>query len=112
MTPMPNSSRLEVVLVHYPFTDLTATKVRPAVVVHAPHASVDHLIVPLTSQTTSLAAGEFILTDWKAAGLHIPTAVKRGVFTIHPRLVVKRVGQLCARDGQLLDQALRGWLGL
>jgi mRNA interferase MazF len=101
-----------VILVHYPFTDLSATKVRPAVVVHAPHAYADHFVVPLTSQTGSLAAGEFVLSDWRAAGLHIPTAVKRGIFTIHPRLVVKRVGQLVAADGQTLDASLRTWLGL
>jgi hypothetical protein len=26
--------------------------------------------------------------------------VRRGVFTIHPRLVVKQVGRLAAQDGQ------------
>jgi mRNA interferase MazF len=66
----------------------------------------------LTSQTGSLGAGEFVLSDWRAAGLHIPTAVKRGIFTIHPRLVVKRVGQLASADGQSLDASLRAWLGL
>jgi mRNA interferase MazF len=109
---MPSSSRNDVVLVHYPFTDLSATKVRPAVVVHAPHTSVDLFIVPLTSQITSLGAGEFVLTDWRAAGLHIPTAIKRGIFTIHPRLVVKHVGKLTGNDGAGLDQSLRHWLGL
>jgi mRNA interferase MazF len=78
---MPNFSRSEVVLVHYPFTDLSATKVRPAVVVHAPHSSVDLLVVPLTSQVAFLGDGEFTLADWRAAGLHIPTAAKRGVFS-------------------------------
>jgi mRNA interferase MazF len=62
---MPNSSRNDVLLVHYPFTDLSVTKVRPAVVIHAPHASLDILIVPLTSQTISLASGEFVLGDWQ-----------------------------------------------
>jgi mRNA interferase MazF len=98
--------------VHYPFTDLSATKVRPAVVVHSPHAYTDYFIVPLTSQTASLGGDEFLLNDWQTAGLHIPTAVKRGIFTIHPKLVVKRVGQLTSTDGQRLDRSLRIWLGL
>jgi mRNA interferase MazF len=109
---MPSSSRHEVILVHYPFTDLSATKVRPAVVVHAPHPSIDHLIVPLTSQTASLSAGEFLLSDWSGAGLNVPTAVKRGIFTMHPKLIVKNVGQLTTNDRQRLDQSLRAWLGL
>ena len=84
---MPSSSRHEVILVRYPFSDLSAAKVWPAVTVHAPHTSQDLLIVPLTSHTTGLRAGEFVLRDWKVAGLHTPTAVKRGVYTIHPTLV-------------------------
>lgn len=109
---MASFSRNEVVLVHYPYTDLTHTKVRPAVIVQGPHASQDNLIVPLTSQTVSLLAGEFVLADWAAAGLHVETAVKRGLYTIHPRLVVKRLGHLSQRDSQQLDQSLRDWLGL
>lgn len=109
---MPSYSKNEIVLVHYPFSDLSATKVRPAVVVHAPHVSLDNLIVPLTSQTTALLPGEFVLGDWAAAGLHLPTAVKRGLYTIHSRLVVKKLGQLSPHDAQQVDDSLRGWLGL
>jgi hypothetical protein len=42
---MPSYSKNDVILVHYPFTDLSATKVRPAVVVQAPHAAQDLIIV-------------------------------------------------------------------
>jgi mRNA interferase MazF len=109
---MPSFLRNDVVLVQYPFTDLSAIKVRPAAVVHAPHTSVDLFIVPLASQTASLGQGEFVLSDWRGAGLDIPTAVKREIFTIHPRLVMKRVGQLATADVTELDQSLRLWLGL
>jgi mRNA interferase MazF len=70
------------------------------------------LIVPLTSRTTSLLPGEFVLSDWAAAGLNVPTAVKRGLYTVHPSLIVKLVGNLKVQDMQQLEQALRGWLGL
>ena len=73
---MPSSSKNDIVLIQYPFSDLSAAKVRPAVVVHAPHPSQDSLIVPLTSRTTGLLPGEFLLSEWKAAGLNVPTAVK------------------------------------
>ncbi len=59
---MNNYSRGEVVLVRYPFSDLSGSKVRPAVIVSAPHASQDVFIVPLTSRTTSLLSGEFECT--------------------------------------------------
>ncbi|CAD5961777.1 MazF family transcriptional regulator [Planktothrix tepida] len=51
---MPSCSKNDVILVRYPFSDLSNSKVRPAVVVNAPHPSQDILIVPLTSKTESL----------------------------------------------------------
>jgi mRNA interferase MazF len=109
---MPSYSRADVIVVRYPFSDLSATRVRPAAVVHAPHPSHDNLIVPLTSRTTALLPGEFVLADWPAAGLNVPTAVKRGIYTVHSSLVVKVVGRLSERDMQQVGQSLRGWLRL
>ncbi len=109
---MPSCSRGDVILVRYPYTDLTGTKVRPAVVVNAPHASRDLILVPLTSRTQPLFDGEFILSDWAGAGLNVPTAAKRGLYTAHETLLIKRVGALCETDADRLDRSLRRWLGL
>src|SRR5487761_496519 len=107
MTPMASYSKNEVVLVQYPYTDLTGAKVRPAVVVGAPSASQDILIVPLTSQVSLLQGTEFVLVDWQDAGLNRPTAVKRGVFTVHERLVTMRIGKLSVADDRLTSLTLR-----
>lgn len=109
---MPASSKNDIVLVRYPFSDLSDAKVRPAVVVSASHSSQDIFVVPLTSKTTSLLAGEFLLTDWKAEGLNVATAVKRGLYTVHQTLIVKTVGRLSSRDIRQLQLSLREWLGL
>src|SRR5882672_4623684 len=109
---MPSYSKNEIVLVRYPFSDLTSAKVRPAVIVNAPHASQDVLIVPLTSKTTTLLTGEFVLADWKGAGLNVETAVKRGIFTMHQTLVLKSLGRLLPRDAEKLASSLREWLDL
>jgi len=109
---MPSCSRNDVVLVRYPFSDLSGRKVRPAVVVSSPHRSDDVFVVPLTSRTDGLLDGEFVLSDWRGAGLHVATALKRGLYTIHESLVMKVVGALGAPDAQRLAQSLRGWLGL
>jgi len=66
---MPSYSKRDIILVRYPFSDLSSAKVRPAIVVNASHPSRDLLITPLTSKTGSLLAGEFILSEWSAAGL-------------------------------------------
>ena len=109
---MPNFSQNEVILVRYPFSDMAATKVRPAVVVSAAHPHNDYLVVPLTSKTADLHVGEFILADWQSAGLNLPSAVKRGVYTVHGSLILKSVGRLSTRDSQQVEKSLRQWLGL
>ena len=109
---MPSYSKNDIVLVRYPFSDLSTSKVRPGVVVNAPHSSQDVLIVPLTSKTTMLLAGEFILANWASSGLNIETAVKRGLYTVQQNLVVKVIGSVTPADATQLEQALRDWLGL
>jgi mRNA interferase MazF len=109
---MPNYSRNEVVLVKFPFSDLAGAKIRPAVVVNSAHRSQDLLLVALTSKTQSLLDGEFVLKDWAVAGLNVETAVKRGIFTIHEKLVTRSVGLLSISDAYETDKSLRGWLNL
>jgi len=109
---MPSYSKHDVILVRYPFSDLSGSKVRPAVVVSASHPSQDILITPLTSKTSSLLPGEFVLSEWAASGLNVATAAKRGVYTVHEGLVIKAIGQLAKDDAGRLDQSLRDWLGL
>jgi len=109
---MPSYSNGEVVLVRYPFSDLSDSKVRPAVVVNAPHSSKDLMIVPITSRLDSLLLGEFQISERIKAGLNVPSAVKRGIFTIDQALVIKRVGTLDTADMTQLKATLRVWLGL
>jgi mRNA interferase MazF len=109
---MPNYSKNDLVVVRYPFSDLSSSKVRPAIVVNAPHLSQDLIIVPLTSKTTSLLAGEFVLKKWSAAGLNVPTAVKRGLYTVNRSLIISTIGKLANSDVEQLEVSLREWLGL
>jgi len=109
---MPSYSKHDIVLVRYPFSDLSSSKVRPAVMVSSPHPSQDILVTPLTSKIGSLLEGEFALSEWSAAGLNVATAVKRGVYTVHERLVRKGIGKLADVDAERLHQSLRSWLGL
>lgn len=109
---MPNYSKGEVILVRYPFSNLSGSKIRPAIVVNAPHVSQDVIIVPLTSKVSQLLAGEYLLADWKAAGLNIVSAVKRGLYTVHQSFIIKSIGSLSAKDIGMLDDSLRVWLAL
>lgn len=109
---MLSCSRNDVVLARYPFSDFTGLKVRPAVVVSGPYPSLDVILVPLTSKTGGLSQGEFVLSGWQEAGLHVPTALMRGVYCVSRVVLLKAVGKLSAHDVQQLDISLRQWLQL
>ena len=102
-----NCSRNDVVLLPIPFTDLTSRKVRPAVVIGKNGA--DLFLVPISSV---LANTDFPLTEWRAAGLNVPSGIKAQLATVEEKLVVKIIGRLAAGDFQTLDARLRGWLKL
>ena len=59
---MANYWKNDVILVRYPFSDLSNSKIGPAIIVSSPHTSQDVLITPLTSKTQLLLVGEFILS--------------------------------------------------
>jgi mRNA interferase MazF len=99
----------EIVLVRFPFSDLSSSKIRPAVIVSSPHASHDVFIVPLTSRIAKLLEGEFVLDNWKAAGLNVPSAVKRGIFTITKDIILKSVGKLHDHDAIHLEKSVKSW---
>ena len=109
---MPNFSRNDVVLVAYPFSDRTGSKVRPAVIVSGPHRSRDLFVVPLTSRADRLVEGEFSLAEWKNAGLNMASVVKRGLFTVDESFILKRVGTLGTMDTSQINESLRAWLRL
>ena len=109
---MPSYLKGDIVLVRFPFSDLSGAKVRPAIVVNSPHVSQDIFAIPLTSKTDSLLEGEFVLNEWKSAGLNVASAIKRGLYTLHQELIVKSVGTISKSDTARVDASLRTWLGL
>ena len=102
-------SRNDVVLVPVPFTDLSSSKVRPAIVAGREPRHGDLFIVPISSQ---LPNTDFPIQDWQLAGLNVPCGVKAQLATIEERLVRKTVGKLTLKDQQTLDNSLRAWLNL
>jgi mRNA interferase MazF len=108
-----NFSKGDIVLIPYPFTNLKATKVRPAVVVAAEDGRyADVFVVPITSRIEGLNVGEFVLRDWGKAGLNVVSAVKRGCVLVETSLIKLKVGSLSKRDITAFNLALKKWLEL
>lgn len=104
-------SKYDLILVRYPFSDLSSSKVKPAIIINSPHSSKDYFIVPLSSRTENLLVGEFILHNWETVGLNVKSVVKRGIFTIQETLILKKIGTLTQEDIDKLEQSLKLWLG-
>jgi mRNA interferase MazF len=102
-------SRNDVVLLPIPFTDLTSSKVRPAIVIGHGAFAGDLFVTPVTSQ---LANTDFVLNSWRAAGLNVASGVKAQICTVEDRLVRRIVGKLATSDVTALDQHVRRWLHL
>jgi mRNA interferase MazF len=101
----------DVVLVPFPFTDQSASKRRPAVVVSSVAYHTDHINLILMGISSQVSAshrvGEVIVTDWKKAGLIGPSAVKSVMTTIERRLVIRKLGVLSDADRDSVEKALR-----
>jgi mRNA interferase MazF len=108
--------RGDVVLVPFPYTDLSVSKTRPAVIVSSAvyHAARPELLLAYVSSQVSQAnpAIDYVLADWAAAGLLKPSFVRPKVAAVEPTLVVYCVGALSARDLLGVDRCLRRAMAL
>ena len=115
MPPTTSYSFGDIVLVSFPFTDQSASKQRPAVVVssEAYHQTRrDLIIMAVTSQLRpTQGVGDVQLKDWQAAGLLKSSAIKPVIATIELTLVVKRLGRLKEDDQQKLRTAIAKIVG-
>ena len=115
MPPTTGYSFGDIVLVPFPFTDQSATKRRPAVVVSTERYNQerpDLIIMAVTSQARPAGAiGEVQVKDWQAAGLIKPSVVKPIITTIEQNLVIRRLGRLKEEDQQALKRAIGAIIG-
>jgi mRNA interferase MazF len=99
---MPSTTsfkRGDIILVPFPFTDLSSTKQRPALVISSDALNArsdDVLVAAITSQIPGrLTAEEFLIPpgDLAACGLPKPSVVRVAkLAALHRQLVIKRIG--------------------
>ncbi len=108
--------RSSVVLVPFPFSDLSTTKVRPAVVVSSAlyHTTEPDLLLAALTSKVAAATGplDYVLGDWQSAGLRYLSALKPVLFTLDPARVLHCIGTLTPADMAQIDLRLLRALGL
>jgi mRNA interferase MazF len=107
------------VVVEVPFSDLSATKRRPALIVSAEvvHRSLSDVIVcPISSRPRFFARpgpGDEPLRHWKAAGLRYPSTARASkVLAIDKTIVSRILGKLPDDDLRRVEDTLRKVLAL
>jgi mRNA interferase MazF len=104
-----------VVLVPFPFTDQSASKRRPAVVVSNRaynRARLDVVVMAVTSQLhPSPTLGEVWISHWQPAGLLKPSAIKPVFATIEQRLVIRQLGVPQSVDQAALRKGIEETIG-
>jgi mRNA interferase MazF len=105
----------DVVLVPFPFTDQSAVKKRPAVLVSSNRYNrqcPDIVIMAVTSQMRwADYYGDVVISDWQQAGLLKPSVIKPVFTTLEKDMVIKPLGQISDSDRDALTSILREILG-
>ena len=108
--------RFTVVRVPFPFTDRTATKNRPALVLSDAtvfNSITGHSVMAMiTSANNAPWPLDCPLEDLAAAGLPSPSKVRFKLFTLDDRLVRSELGRLAQVDEQNVHNALSKLLGV
>lgn len=105
----------DIVLAPFPFTDLTTSKQRPAVIISSAAYNAnrpDLILMPISSQPgPANAVGEVTIVQWQAAQLLYPSVVKPIIATLEQPLIRRQLGELQPHDQQALRAALQKILG-
>ncbi|NOG84195.1 MAG: type II toxin-antitoxin system PemK/MazF family toxin [Candidatus Scalindua sp. AMX11] len=94
----------DVILIPFPFTDLSTTKHRPALIVSSERFNYKHkdvIVMAISSQIPShISDDEFLLSsiDQKTSGLPKKSIIKLGkIVTINQSLIIKKLGKISAQ---------------
>lgn len=103
--------QFDVVVVPFPFTDSSATKKRPALVISDASAfnksNNKSVMAMITTASYSPWALDATITDLASAGLKAKSIVRMKLFTLDDVLVVKKIGKLATGDRDRVKESLQ-----
>ncbi len=112
---MTSYRRGDVILVKFVFSDETGEKRRPAVLLSSNvynQGRNEAIISAITGNTDRILVGDYLIKDWKSAGLLFPSVATGIIRTIKQDMIVRKLGALTANDVDETDKILRSILEL
>ncbi len=106
-------SKGDIVLVQFPFTDLSQTKLRPALILYSNSATNDITLCFISSQNVNhLTSEEFAIKDSDAefsdTSLRVSSKVRvTRIATLNKSLIVRRLGKLGTQYIEMLNTILK-----
>ncbi|MBV6624836.1 MAG: type II toxin-antitoxin system PemK/MazF family toxin [Rivularia sp. (in: Bacteria)] len=106
-------SKGDIVLVQFPFTDLSQTKLRPALILYSNSTTNDVTLCFISSQNVNnLTLEEFAIKDSDAefsdTGLRVSSKVRvTRIVTLNNSLVLRRLGKLGNEYMDMLNKTLK-----
>ena len=110
---MKTYRQFDVVVVPFPFTDKTATKKRPALVLSSEpfNTEIHHSVMAMiTTASHSAWPLDVTIANLKDAGLKTSSIIRMKLFTIDQMLILKHLGHLHPQDQKSVESALNSLL--
>ena len=108
---MTTYRKWDIIIVPFPFTDLTTVKKRPALVVSPDNynkSGQDVVIAFLTSRMdVSPRFGDYRIRFWQESGLPKAALLRMKFATIDREIIVKRIGRLCEKERGSVRDAIQ-----
>lgn len=111
--------KYRIVLVPFPFDDLTSVKVRPAVCLTDEIAPYDHVVLAFITSSLSapLAATDLAIfqgdEDFATTGLKVDSTIRlHRLMTVASGMIRRQLGKLSAKQERAIEERLRTLFGL
>jgi len=100
--------RGDIVLVPFPFTNLTTTKTRPAVVVSVEgfQKKMGDFTVAMITSVPHSTPYDYKIKDWQTANLLVPSWLRAKLVTLDPKLVRYQPGKLTKSDLKKVEKRI------
>ncbi len=104
----------DIVLVPFPFTDLSTKKKRPALVISPDyHNKGSEIVIAFITSNINVKKrlGDYLISEWSKAKLPKPSLIRMRFATIDKTMIIKKIGKLTQKDSTEFKKLLIDFFG-